>query len=413
MNTTRTVRVCALLLIASTTTALRADVPQVINHQGRVTVGATNFDGTGLFKFALVSGDGNFVFWSNAPDTTPVDGEPDAAVSLPVTKGLYSVLLGDQTLGENMAAIPSRVFINSNDVRLRVWFDDGTANGSQLLAPDQRIAAVGYAIRAQGIGPGGLPATYSSPVEFSHPANEFSGHGSGLTDLDADNINTGKLGSAFLPVGGNWALGNLRLNIANNLLVVDPINKRVGIGTDIPFARLHIEHDATGSFFGAGIRLSNASQTNFVTGMRVSDDGFFDITNRLNGHTGFARLNSTGTWTVASDRRVKEDIAALSGTLDKTMALNPVSFRYVKQDRERSPDKRIGFIAQDVGRLFPSLITHGDDLLTMDYSGMSVVAISAIQELKREKDIEIQTLRTQNDALEARLARLETMIRER
>ena len=43
-------------------------------------------------------------------------------------------------------AIPFSAFTNS-DVRLRVWFNDGT-HGSQLLAPDQRIAAVGYAMMA-------------------------------------------------------------------------------------------------------------------------------------------------------------------------------------------------------------------------------------------------------------------------
>jgi formylglycine-generating enzyme required for sulfatase activity len=41
-----------------------------------------------------------------------------------------------------------------------VWFNDGTANGSQLLAPDQRIAAVGYAMVAGGLSAGAtVPST--------------------------------------------------------------------------------------------------------------------------------------------------------------------------------------------------------------------------------------------------------------
>jgi hypothetical protein len=105
-------------------------VPQMINYQGRVTVGGTNFNGTGQFKFALVNNGASQTYWSNGVN----------AVSLPVTKGLYSVLLGDT----GMNAIPSAVFTNS-DVRLRVWF-----NGEQL-APDQRIAAVGYAMMAASV----------------------------------------------------------------------------------------------------------------------------------------------------------------------------------------------------------------------------------------------------------------------
>ena len=136
-------RALALLLLVSTT-ALHAQVPQLINYQGRVAVGTVNFDGSGLFKFALVNTDGTATFWSN--DGTSISGsQPTAAVTLTVTKGLYSVLLGNATL-PNMAVVPATVFTNP-DVRLRVWFNDGT-NGFQLMTPDQRIAAVGYAMMA-------------------------------------------------------------------------------------------------------------------------------------------------------------------------------------------------------------------------------------------------------------------------
>jgi formylglycine-generating enzyme required for sulfatase activity len=138
----------SLLLLAP---ALLAQVPQLINYQGRVAVGATNFDGSGSFKFALVDAAGGATYWSN-DGTSAAGSQPTAAVALTVTKGLYSVQLGDTTL-PNMTAIPATVFANP-DVRLRVWFDDGTANGSQLLTPDQRLAAVGYAMVAGGLAPG-------------------------------------------------------------------------------------------------------------------------------------------------------------------------------------------------------------------------------------------------------------------
>ena len=134
--------------------ALQAQVPQMLNYQGRIAVAGVNFDSTaaghaGQFKFALVDGaNPPVVYWSN--DGT-IDGQttanaPTASVALPVAKGLYSVLLGDAAL-PNMTAIPASVFTSHADVRLRVWFDDGI-NGFQLLAPDQRIAAVGYAVMA-------------------------------------------------------------------------------------------------------------------------------------------------------------------------------------------------------------------------------------------------------------------------
>lgn len=118
-----------------------AQIPNLVNYQGRVAVGAVNFEGTGQFKFALVNTNGTTTYWGNSADTAPADGVPDAAVSLSVTKGLYSVALGDTAL-TNMATIPASVWANA-DVRLRVWFNDGV-NGFQLLTPDQRLAPNGY-----------------------------------------------------------------------------------------------------------------------------------------------------------------------------------------------------------------------------------------------------------------------------
>lgn len=171
-----------LLVLAATLLSgmLRAQVPQLVNYQGRVAVDDVNFEGAGQFKFALVDSVGGVTFWSN--DETSVAGsEPAAAVTLTVAKGLYSLLLGDTALG-NMTAIPASVFSNP-DVRLRVWFDDGT-NGSQLLSPDQRLAPASYladgavttaslasgAVTGTNIAPGSIDGTNiaAGSLDFTH-----------------------------------------------------------------------------------------------------------------------------------------------------------------------------------------------------------------------------------------------------
>jgi hypothetical protein len=117
-----------------------AQVPGIISHQGKVTV-----TGSGLFKFALVNAAGNVTYWSQ--DGSSVAGaEPTSAVTLPTLGGVFSVNLGDTTVANMTQTIPASVFTNSA-VYLRVWFNDGT-DGSQLLAPDRRIASVGYAMNA-------------------------------------------------------------------------------------------------------------------------------------------------------------------------------------------------------------------------------------------------------------------------
>ena len=121
-----------------------AQVPGIMNYQGRVVVNGTNYDGIGQFKFALVNTDGTTNYWSNGVN----------AVTCTVTKGLYSILLGDTGIVNMTYPIPATVFTNQ-DVRLRVWFaPQGSA--LQQVTPDQRIGAVGYALMATSVDGAGI-----------------------------------------------------------------------------------------------------------------------------------------------------------------------------------------------------------------------------------------------------------------
>ena len=114
-----------------------------LNYQGRVVVGSANFDGTGHFKFAIIKDGGATTYWSN--DGTSVGGsQPTNAVDVAVSKGLFSVRLGDDESYTNMTDIPSAAFNSSPGGRfLRIWFNDGV-NGFQLLTPDEPIQRALY-----------------------------------------------------------------------------------------------------------------------------------------------------------------------------------------------------------------------------------------------------------------------------
>jgi N-acetylneuraminic acid mutarotase len=141
----------AIIVWCASVLPCRAQVTGVIHYQGRLLAGATVFDGTGQFKFALVNSDASQTLWRSAPDTNN-DGEPDQPVSVAVARGLYAVNLGDSTVA-NMAAIPLSVFTDkigglaTDPLFLRVWFNDGVS-GFQRLTPDQRISAVSFAMAA-------------------------------------------------------------------------------------------------------------------------------------------------------------------------------------------------------------------------------------------------------------------------
>jgi photosystem II stability/assembly factor-like uncharacterized protein len=135
----------SILLLFSPLSTLGQNIP--MNVQGRVTVDGLVFNGTGKFKFALVLSTGRIVLWTNDGTSAGQNFEPNTSIDLNVVKGLYSVQLGDTNVVGMTKPIDPDIF-NNADVRLRIWFNDGT-HGFQQLLPDERVGSVGYAYNAQ------------------------------------------------------------------------------------------------------------------------------------------------------------------------------------------------------------------------------------------------------------------------
>lgn len=87
--------------------------------------------------------------------------EPDSAVQLPVNKGLYALLLGDKAIS-GMSPLDASIFAGTSDLRLRVWFSREPGSFT-LLTPDQRIAAVGYAMMAEDVKDGSITGAKLAP----------------------------------------------------------------------------------------------------------------------------------------------------------------------------------------------------------------------------------------------------------
>lgn len=272
-------RLCLLILVIlhSSLGLLHSQVPQLVSYQGRVAVGTVNFEGTGQFRFALVNAAGNTVYWGNAADTTPADGTPDAAVNLTVTKGLYSVLLGDTSIA-NMAAIPTSVWTNA-DVRLRVWFNDGV-NGNQLLTPDQRLAPNGY-----------LPDGSVSSAAIANGAVTSA-------KIVAGSVTSVKLASG-LTLGGTTS-GTFSGNITGNASTATSATSFTGA----------LSGDVTGTQSATAIAaatVTGKALTGFAstTGTITAGDTILTAINKLNGNVALsapiASPTFTGTVTVPAN----------------------------------------------------------------------------------------------------------------
>ena len=118
--------------------------------------------------------------------------------------------------------------------------------------------------------------------------------------------------------------------------------------------------------------------------------------------------------TITSDQRRKTGITTITDALDTVSKLRGVSFTMINRELEpqthMSMDngKKLGFIAQEVIPLLPAaIIDSGDhvkpeengycDRYKMDYAAITPVLVEAIKELK-----------SKNEALEARIAALES-----
>ncbi len=100
---------------------------------------------------------------------------------------------------------------------------------------------------------------------------------------------------------------------------------------------------------------------------------------------------SDGVYVVNSDERLKRDIAAISGVLDRVLQLRPVSYHF-RSAPEGSP-LSLGFIAQEVEPLFPEVVTEHAGMKGLAYSELVPVAIRAVQELNQKMDSENRKLR--------------------
>ncbi|MEN6627247.1 MAG: hypothetical protein ABFD69_13570 [Candidatus Sumerlaeia bacterium] len=109
----------------------------MFNYQGRVLVQGMPYTGAGRMKAAILAttGSATISLWSN--DGSSVAGsQPAGSFAVDVSQGVFDAMIGDAALG--MEALPAILFNRDDELKVRVWFNDGT-HGFQQLSPDRRL----------------------------------------------------------------------------------------------------------------------------------------------------------------------------------------------------------------------------------------------------------------------------------
>jgi len=225
------------------------------------------------------------------------------------------------------------------------------------------------------------------------------------------------------------------------------ISGNVGIGTAAPDHKLTISSSASGASVQANI-FNPTAGAGQVAGIRFHTASGWNVMLRTNQNTAWLELtDANGNWVhrwnggdyyatgnvgigttnpggyrlyvngslyassyyCASDIRLKRDIQEINGTLEKIMNLHPISFVW-NEKSEKAGKKDIGISGQEIEKYFPELVFKNDDgYISVDYSKLSVVAISAIKE--QQKIIEEQAQKIK--ILEEKIKELESKIEKR
>ncbi|MGB8192531.1 MAG: tail fiber domain-containing protein [Chitinophagaceae bacterium] len=187
------------------------------------------------------------------------------------------------------------------------------------------------------------------------------------------------------------------------------LNGYVGINTATPDYPLEIRQPASGRGF---VIIEPTYFSNWEYNIN-SANGNLQLNNNSGVGKGYYK-SSDGSYNTFSDARLKTNIESLPSLMDRFMQLQPVKYEMIHDNPEHR--QSIGFVAQDVNKLFPELVSVSTDtahsypgitnLHTLSYDGFSILAIKMIQ----EQQVLIQKQKAAIDAIRFKMTVLKDMI---
>ena len=177
-------------------------------------------------------------------------------------------------------------------------------------------------------------------------------------------------------------------------MVFDANNGRFGLGTSSPATSIHFLHSSGGPSLGDGFTIENEGANNNRWNMYVQN-GSGELWLYKNELYRGRFDDISGAYTSTSDRRLKKDFEPLKDVLPGVLELPIYKYRY-KQEKNTAP-QQVGLVAQDLLKDFSSLVDYNEeeDVYTLDYARVSVIAIKAIQEQQKQ----IEELKTKIELL--------------
>jgi trimeric autotransporter adhesin len=323
--------------------------------------------------------------------------------------------LRDNLLGNNNTAFGYQALITNSDGNNNTAIGSGadvigtTLTNSTAIGADAKVncsnclvlgASQASSLPSVNVGIGTATPTYKLDILTTGADGARIKSTAGFCTLDVDAAG-GDAAIRFANNGvKNWNIRNrpidnnfeiFELGGGGSRMVIKKLTGNIGIGDVDPITKLHIKQPSN----GLGLRLTN---NNWDWDIYTSNGGGLNF--NYNGINKSYIDPVNGSYVATSDARLKKDVSKMQTVLDKVMALQPKTYKYL--DNKETDGFSTGFIAQEVMPLFPDLVSdfkrttkdstdntvyHG-----INYAGFGVVAIKAIQEQQQQ----IKVLKTEN-----------------
>lgn len=368
------------------------------NGINNVAVGTSSFrsNTTGLENTGLGANSG---FFATGSSNTFVGNNAGYGISAVISTGGANTSIGNRSMQQNRSgyqntAVGDFASHNNSDGFQNTSLGAGALDGNTTGDRNTSI---------------GMWSGRTASVISTGNDNTYLGYGSGSSNYTGSNNTLLGSNSNVVTTTLNYATAigsGATVNCSNCLTLggnATANRTKVGINFNTPISDIDINQSG-----GAGINQATGgiNLRNGIFNWRIYNSSPYVRYNySADGgatYTPMAYVNSVdGSWNAVSDERMKKDIIPIGIVLEKVLKLNPVTYFY--KHNTPKDNKSIGFLAQEVAKLFPSIVSKEEDgdLLGINYAGMSVVAIKAIQE--QQKIIEALTKRI--ELLESKVAK--------
>ncbi len=388
---------------------------------GRSTI-ADGYDATAVGRETTASGSASFA----AGFKTTASGANSTAIGRETTaSGEGSFASGSHTTADGTSCTAMGAGASASGY----W---STALGESTTANAQASTAMGHTTTASAVASTSMgwytAATggCSTSMGIYTTAAAYGSTAIGRNNVGGGNPNNWVATDPLFEIG----IGSASTYRANALTVLK--NGNIGVNMADPAAKLHVK----GSFgsdaviwvqptlwSAAGhygeIRLGDNNhyiRGEYSTGMTLFDVNKFQF---LGGNVGIAtaspsynlHVNGTagkpggGSWSVASDLRLKNVDGPYNRGLEDLLRLRPIRFHYKEGNPRGLPgtDEEIGFVAQEAREAFPESVSeNADGYLDFNMHTVNVALVNAVKELKEQLDAE----RERNAALEQSVSAL-------